>query len=98
MTKKSYTKSGRSCKVTFYLPAETGAESAALCGEFNDWNPEAAPMKRKKDGMFYASVNLDAGRSYRYRFLLDNSRWENDWEAESYLPNDHGSDDSIVTV
>ena len=98
MTKKAYTRTGKSCRVTFYLSAEVGAENAALCGEFNDWNKEAAPMKRKKDGTFYASVFLTPGNSYRYRFLLDGNRWENDWNAETYLPNEHGTDDSVVKV
>jgi len=98
MLKKSYTKTGKSCKVTFYLSPETGASHVSLCGEFNNWDPSAHPMKTRKDGTFYTTINLDAGRSYRYRFLLDNKRWENDWEAESYIPNEHGSDDSLVTV
>ena len=98
MPKKNYTKTGRSCRVTFYLPAEVGAETASLCGEFNDWDPSLHPMGRKKDGTFYTSLYLDAGNSYRYRFLLDGARWENDWEAESYVVNEHGTDDSIITV
>lgn len=98
MMKKSYTRTKNSCRVTFYLPAEVGAEHAALCGEFNDWNPAAHPMQRKKDGTFYASVYLKPGSAYRYRFLLDGERWENDWEAEEYVPNEHGSDDSLVHV
>lgn len=98
MPKKSYMKSGRSCKVTFYLPAEVEAKSAAVCGEFNDWNPAALPMKTRKDGVLYASAYLESGQTYRYRFLLDGARWENDWEAESYVPNDHGTDDSLITV
>ena len=98
MLKKSYTKTRRSCRVTFYLPADVQAEHATLCGEFNDWNPAAHPMIKKKDGTFYVSLYLDAGASYRYRFLLDNDRWENDWEAEAYVPNEHGSEDSLITV
>ncbi len=38
------------------------------------------------------------GRQYRYRFLLDGERWENDWAAEIYLPNSFGSEDSLVTI
>lgn len=98
MPKKNYTKTKRSCRVTFYLPSEVDAERAAVCGEFNDWNPERHPMQRRKDGTFYASVYLDAGNAYRYRFLLDGERWENDWEAEEYVPNEHGSDDSVIRV
>ncbi|PLX32261.1 MAG: glycoside hydrolase [Ignavibacteria bacterium] len=98
MQKKSYTRTGRSCRVTFYLPADVKASRASLCGEFNDWNPDAHVMAKRKDGTFYVSLYLDAGKSYRYRFLLDDTRWENDWEAESYIPNDHGSDDSLITL
>ena len=98
MLKKNYTKTGRSCRVTFYLPAAVGAETVSLCGEFNDWDPASHPMGRKKDGTFYTSLYLDAGRSYRYRFLLDGERWENDWEAETYVANEHGTEDSVISV
>ena len=98
MPKKSYTRTGRSCRVTFYLPPEIEAQSAALCAEFNNWNPEAHPMRARKDGTFYVSVSLDTGASYRYRFLIDGERWENDWEAEEYRSNEFGSDDSVITV
>lgn len=98
MVKKTYTRTRNSCLVTFYLPPGVGAERAVLCGDFNNWDTEAAPMKRRKDGTFYASVHLTAGSEYRYRFYLDGKRWENDWDAESYLPNQHGADDSVVTV
>lgn len=98
MLKKSYSKTGNYCRVTFKLPEEVGAETAVLCGEFNDWDPEANPMRRLKDGSFSATVSLPAGQSYRYRFLLDGERWENDWEAEEYVANEHGTEDSLVTV
>jgi 1,4-alpha-glucan branching enzyme len=98
MPKKSYTRTGRSCRVTFYLPSEVEARSAALCGEFNDWNPDTHPMRMKKDGSYYVSVSLDAGATYRYRFFIDGERWENDWEAEEYRSNEFGSDDSVITV
>ena len=98
MLKKNYTKTGKTCRVTFMLPAEVEAETAALCGEFNDWDANAAPMKKLKDGSFSTTVSLEAGNSYRFRYLLDSARWENDWEADKYAPNEHGTDDSIVEV
>jgi hypothetical protein len=55
-------------------------------------------MKKLKDGSFSATVSLDAGNKYRFRYLLDGERWENDWEADAYLPNEHGTEDSIVDV
>ena len=98
MLMKSYNKSGKKCRVTFKLPADVEADSAALVGDFNEWDESATPMKKLKDGSFSAQVSLEVGQSYRFRYLLDESRWENDWEPDAYSPNEHGEDDSIVTV
>lgn len=98
MIRKAYTKTGRSCRVTFELPAEVNAESACLCGEFNQWDPEAHPMKRRKDGGFWLTISLKPGHQYRYRFLLDGTRWENDWAADGYVPNPFGGEDSLIEV
>lgn len=98
MLKKSYSKTGTKCRVTFKLPAEVNAETAAIAGEFNDWSTESHPMKQLKDGSFSISMSLDVGQSYRFRYYLDGQRWENDWEADAYLPNEHGTDDSVVEV
>jgi 1,4-alpha-glucan branching enzyme len=98
MIKKAYTKTGKSCRVTFELPTEVNAETAFLCGEFNDWNGDAKPMKRRKDGSFTQTISLKPGQTYRFRYLLDDQRWENDWDADAYVPNPFGSEDSVVEV
>jgi 1,4-alpha-glucan branching enzyme len=98
MLKKSYSKSGQVCRVTFNLPAESGAESALLCGEFTDWDSEAKPMKRLKNGDFSVTLSLPVSRNYRFRYLLDGSRWENDSHADAYVPNNFGCEDSVVRV
>ena len=98
MLKKSYSKTGTKCRVTFKLAAEVNAKTAVLVGDFNDWDTATKPMKKLKDGSFSDTVSLETGRSYRFRYLLDGERWENDWEADEYLPNEHGTEDSVVTV
>ena len=98
MLKKNYTKTGKTCRVTFKLLAEINAEKAALCGDFNGWDTSVNPMKKLADGSFSVTVSLGAGSTYRFRYLLDNERWENDWEADAYEPNEFGSDDSVVAV
>ena len=98
MLKKNYTKTGRLCRVTFKLPAEVGAKTATVCGDFNDWTPGVHPMKRLKDGSFSCTVSVPSGQSYRFRYLLDGKRWENDWAADAYVPNKYANDDSIVDV
>ncbi|HEX2932499.1 MAG TPA: isoamylase early set domain-containing protein [Candidatus Binatia bacterium] len=98
--KKQYLKKTGACKVTFSLPKEAvgSATKVHLVGDFNDWNQDVTPMKRLKNGTFSATVPLQPNREYRFRYLLDGARWENDWSADKYLANAHGSDDSVVVV
>ena len=96
MLKKNFSKTGETCRVTFKLPADVQAESASLLGEFNEWDASATPMKQLKDGSFSATVSLSAERPYRFRYLLDGERRENDWAADDYQPNAFGTEDSII--
>lgn len=98
MLRKTPGKSGDTATVTFELPALASGATVHLCGEFNDWSKTATPMSRRKDGRFSVSLILETGRSYRYRYLVDGSRWENDWTADSYAPNEFGGDDSVVEL
>ncbi len=96
MVKKTPLASGKKVKVTFELPAN-GAETVCLAGDFNGWSKDALPMKkRKKDGVFAASINLPVGHTYQFRYWVDGKRWENDWAADDYVPNGFGGDNSVV--
>jgi hypothetical protein len=68
-----------------------------VVGDFNDWSHDAHPMERDGD-QFIARIPLPPGRSYRYRYLLDGARWENDWSADGYEPNEFGGDDSVLDL
>jgi 1,4-alpha-glucan branching enzyme len=85
-------------RITFEVPATAGARSAHLCGDFNDWSTEATPMERLADGAFRVTVALATGRRWRFRYLLDGERWENDWAADDYEPNVYGGQDSVVDL
>ena len=94
---KGYLKAKKGvCRVTFELPREVGAQNAYIVGDFNNWDERATPMKRMRDGSFSAAVNLEAGKEYRFRYFLDDARWENDWHADAYIPNVFGTEDSVV--
>jgi Glycogen recognition site of AMP-activated protein kinase len=84
--------------VTFCFPADIDAGSVALCGEFNEWSVDALLLERGPDGVWRTTVALEPGRSYRYRYLLDGERWENDQGADHYAPNPYGSTDSVIIV
>ena len=84
--------------VTFTVDPRAGAQAAAVCGEWNDWSAGADVMRRDAEGGFSLTVGLDAGRAYRFRYLLDGQRWDNDWAADAYVRNDFGGDDSVVDL
>ncbi len=84
--------------VTFDLPAELDIEQAAVVGEFNDWSESADPMSKRDDGCWSATISLEPSRSFRFRYHLGEDRWENDWSADSYVGNDFGGADSVVTT
>ncbi len=98
MLKKNYSKTGKSCRVTFNLPPETGGETALLCGDFTDWQKQAKAMKPLKKGGFSLTLCLPAEQSYRFRYLLDGIHWHNDDQADGYIPNDYGSQDSLIIL
>jgi len=83
--------------VTFTLTAAVRATHVAICGEWNGWSPDRDVMNRVGDG-FSLTIALQPGRAYRFRYLLDGHRWENDWDADAYLPNGFGEDDSVVDL
>jgi 1,4-alpha-glucan branching enzyme len=97
MISKSYTKTKTSCRVTFKVKPEDAVEVAVL-GDFNEWNPGANPLKRRKDGTFSTTLSLKAGNDYRFRYLLDGKRWENDQEADGQVVNRFGSRDCVLSV
>ena len=97
---KRYVKTRGVSKVTFRLPAEVAADArqVALVGDFNDWNPDATPMTRLKNGEHKVTLDLEPGREYGYRFLIDGKVWENDGEADKYAPSGFSDAENSVVV
>jgi 1,4-alpha-glucan branching enzyme len=55
--------------VNFYCVAP-GAQAVTIVGDFNQWQPEASPMKRQPDGSWTGQVCLHHGH-HHYQFLVD---------------------------
>ncbi|WP_420387389.1 isoamylase early set domain-containing protein [Roseivirga sp.] len=96
--KKQFLKTKPAANVTFQFPAEAadGANKVNLVGEFNDWDTSAIEMKKLKSGDFKATVKLETGKEYQFRYLIDGQTWENDWEADAYVPNQLTFEDNSV--
>ena len=98
--KKQYLKTRPVCKVTFRLPKEAAksAKVVHIVSDFNDWNIYATPMKRLKTGDFTLTVDLNINKEYQYRYLIDEMIWENDWQADKYVPSPYGDCENSVVV
>jgi hypothetical protein len=83
--------------VRFTLDAAPTVRSVAVVGDFNDWDPAAAPLVRRADGEWSADVVLPPGR-YEYAFLVDGARVVADSTAPRADAADFGAPNSVVTV
>lgn len=99
--KKQYLKKDGKCKVTFRLPKNAAPEARTvhIVGEFNKWSTVKTPMKQLKNGDFKADLTLAPGHDYQFRYLIDQTLWENDWKADRYVKSDYGDcENSVVSV
>jgi hypothetical protein len=100
MITKQFMKSKPVCKATFSIPVELApeAKTVVLLGEFNGWNAEEGiQMKKQKDG-FKAVVELEAGKEFQFRYLVDGQLWINDNAADKYIPTPFGVENSVVVT
>ena len=96
MLTKKFFKTKDEAEVTFEFN-RSDVKSAALVGDFNDW--QAIKMKfNKKTQSFKTKVRLPKGKAFHFRYLLNDTEWENDYKADQYLPNGFGSENSVVTT
>lgn len=85
--------------VTFEFPAMSWARRVHLVGDFNQWNEEATPLELDEAHQVWrVRLELDRGREYQFRYLVNQESWHNDWHADKYVPNIHGSDNSVVVT
>ncbi|WP_343328890.1 isoamylase early set domain-containing protein [Polaribacter staleyi] len=84
--KKQFLKSKPVCKVTFTVPAAE-ANKVVVVGSFNEWNEEAAPLKKLKNGSFKGTLDLESGKSYEFKYLIDGA-YLNEEEADGFAWSD----------
>lgn len=85
-------------RVTFTVPRAEFVERLFIVGEFNNWSVAATPMTQQPDGSWTVALTLDGGRKYAFRYFTDGETWLNDWAADEYVPNEFGSENSVVDL
>ncbi len=96
MLKKRFFKTKNEVEVTFEVDKDNW-QSAQVAGDFNDWQPE--PMKLvKKSGQFKFKTRLPKSQSVQFRYLFDETHWDNDPQADDYIANEFGSKNGVVST
>lgn len=98
--KKQFLKVRPTCKVTFCLSQESlkTAKTIHLVGDFNSWNTEKTPMSKTKEGEYTTSLELNPGKNYQFRYLIDGHIWENEIEADDYQLTPYGVHNSVLEL
>lgn len=81
--------------VRFELPACLWADHVYVVGEFNDWDKQRLPMTQDRHGVWSATLDLPAGKTYEFRYLVD-GHWLTDGHADGVVTNAYGTQNSVV--
>ncbi len=96
MVQKTYYKTKDYCKVKFSFKVEN-AETVEILGLNSDWE-NSVIMSRKKDGSFSADVNLPKDSTHEFKYLVNETDWLNDPEADKEVPNVYGGSNSVISL
>jgi 1,4-alpha-glucan branching enzyme len=95
--KKQFIKTKPVCKVTFSIDAKD-ANTAAVVGDFNNWNPTEGELSKLKNGTFKGIFDVSKEASYEFKYLVDGN-YINEVEADSYRFNEFaGAENSVLEV
>jgi len=98
---RNYSKDNKKCRIAFWLPKDfaPGAQSIAVAGSFNGWDPCSHPLKKLENGDFSLTVEVAAGKEYQFRFVVDDARWENAGNADKYVWSEYaGCENSVIVT
>ena len=73
-----------------------GAESVTLAGDFNDWDPARTFFTRLSTGAWRAEIEPPGPGRYRYKLIVDRSRWIDDPGNAMKEPDNYGGLNSVI--
>ena len=83
-------------KPVHFICVAPGAKHVSLIGDFNDWHPNAIPMKRQPDGAWMIQVSLSHG-PHHYLFCVD-GKPVLDPRAQGTVRDEKGEKVSLITI
>ncbi|HXL58777.1 MAG TPA: isoamylase early set domain-containing protein [Chitinophagaceae bacterium] len=96
MVQKTYFKTKDYCKVKFTFTFEN-AETVEILGLNSDWE-NSIVMSKKKDGTFTCDVSLPKNTQHEFKYLVNETIWINEPDADSENPNEFGGKNSVIVI
>ena len=91
-------KNRNNVRVTFTLPDDESLGKVSVVGDFNDWEPGATPLVNGKNDTLNASVRLNKGQKYAFRYLSEGRGWMDEEDAHSREKSPYGSYNCILNT
>lgn len=86
----------RTAKPVNFICSAPGAKHVSVIGDFNNWEPNANPMKRQPDGAWMVQVPLSHGH-HQYLFWVDGQA-QLDPRAQGVTRNELGERVSLLAI
>ncbi|HXG66157.1 MAG TPA: S8 family serine peptidase, partial [Blastocatellia bacterium] len=84
-------------KLVFFYHNDA-AESVALAGEFNDWDPARTPFTKDGHGVWRAEIDAPPPGRYAYKFVINQQRWLDDPSNGLKEDDQHGGLNSVLNI
>ncbi len=98
MLKRERVRGSEQVKITFIIPHQADQARVSVVGDFNNWDPRATPLIKRGNNTRSASITVDPGKRYAFRYYTADGQWFNDESADAYETNEHGSQNCILTT
>lgn len=84
-------------KVTFYY-LDSEAHSISVAGDFNGWNPYTDFLIKEGKNLWKLEKEIRSGGNYRYKFVINGTKWVEDKENENKEPDGFGAFNSRLNI
>ncbi|MDQ3304695.1 MAG: isoamylase early set domain-containing protein [Actinomycetota bacterium] len=95
MIKLTSSRGNGKVKASFVLPVTETREPVSVLGDFNQWDPMADPLKKRANGTRSASVELEPGQRYTFKYLSEGGTWFTEPQV-SHQVNEYGETNSVI--
>ena len=96
MLKRTTKRDSDQVKITFVLSGDDARLPAAVVGDFNSWDEEATPFRRRSNGTWSAAVTVARGGRFRFRYRSHAGEWFDEPEADAFEPGEFGADNGVI--